>query len=75
MRAARSYSRPCRPMIRTLEYTKAESFAAFVHDVPMPPTVADRLAFFAEYEEFVAFRAAIRDRLGSIEEPRFEECG
>lgn len=53
----------------------AESFAAFVYGVEMPPDVQSRLDFFAEFPELAEFRSNAR-RAGLTDLPNnYDECG
>ncbi len=53
----------------------AESFSAFVFDIELPPGLDARLAFFAEYPEFIEMRAAVRAEGESPPTNNFDRCG
>lgn len=53
----------------------AESLAAYVLDLEMPPDVQPRLAFFDAYDEFVEMRSRVADAgLGGVAN-NFDQCG
>ncbi len=53
----------------------AETFSAYVYDVETDPALADKLAFFDRYPEFVAIRENARELGLAGTEGNFEGCG
>ena len=53
----------------------AETFSAYVYDVETDAALADKLAFFDRYPEFVAIRENARALGLAGTEANFEGCG